>query len=283
MTGPRRVRIIGIGAGDPGHVTAEAAAALRSVDFFVVAEKRDDDPLVAARREVLAAHGAADVPIVTVRDPERDRDATSVRSREGYETAVVDWHAARAAVFEQALLDHEGDAGFLVWGDPAFYDSTIRIVERIVARGVLALEVDVIPGISALQVLAAKHRIVLHEIGQPIHVTTGRRLAEAVTQGQDNILVMLDGGLACADLVDAEQAGDERAGPDSKGVDSAGAAPAGADDPAAWSIWWGANLGTEHESLVAGELSAVVGEIRTRREVVKANAGWVMDTYLLRR
>ena len=101
-------------------------------------------------------------------------------------------HEARAVAFEEALLTHPGDAGFLVWGDPAFYDSTIRVVDRVLARGRVEAVVDVVPGISSIQLLAARHRVVLHEVGQPLHVTTGRRLREAVEAGQDNLVVMLN-------------------------------------------------------------------------------------------
>lgn len=254
MTGAqRRIRLVGIGAGDPGHVTSEAARALREVDFVVVVQKRDGDPLVAARHDVMAAHGAEATPVVVVRDPERVRDSDATSTRSGYETAVFDWHEARAEAFERVLVENPGDAGFLVWGDPAFYDSTIRVVERVRERGRVEFDFDVIPGISALHVLAAKHRIVLHEVGQSIHVTTGRRLAEAVEDGQDNIVVMLDGGLTCADL------------------------------PGEWAIWWGANLGTPHEALVAGRVPDVIEEIRAARDRTRTQAGWVMDTYLLRR
>lgn len=249
----RRVRLIGIGAGHPGLVTAEAAEAMRTVEVIVVARKAEDDPLVEARRAILAAHGAAQVPVVEVVDPPRERDREATATRAGYERAVDDWHESRAEVYEAALLDHPGDAGFLVWGDPAFYDSSIRVLGRVAERGRVAFELDVVPGISALQVLAARHRIVLHEVGQPVHVTTGRRLTEAVGQGQENIVVMLDGALACAGL------------------------------EGAWTIWWGANLGTAHEALLAGPLDEVIGEIRARRAAVKAAAGWVMDSYLLRR
>ena len=124
-----------------------------------------------------------------VADPERDRQPAD------YDAAVADWHEARADAWEQALLENDGDAGFLVWGDPAFYDSTIRIVERVLERGEVQAEFDVVPGISSLQLLAARHRIVLHEVGQPVHVTTGRRLREAVDAGQDNIVVMLNRSL----------------------------------------------------------------------------------------
>lgn len=242
----RRVRVIGIGAGHPDQVTVEAVVALGSVDFFVVAQKRDDDPLVAAREALLARHLDDVPPVIAVRDPERDRQPAD------YDRAVTAWHEARATVYEQALLDNEGDAGLLVWGDPAFYDSTIRIVQLMLARGNVTFDWDVIPGISSLQMLAARHRIVLHEVGQPILVTTGRRLAEAVDAGADNILVMLNASL---DL----------------------------DGLGAWQIWWGANLGTADEALVAGTVADALPAIEAARRRAKDTAGWVMDVYLLRR
>ena len=242
----RRIRVIGIGPGDPDQVTLEAVAAMHSVAYFVVAEKADDDPLLAARQALLARHVPV-AEVVAVRDPERDRADPA-----DYQVAVTDWHEARAEAYERVILDQPGDVGFLVWGDPGFYDSTIRIVERILARGNVEAEWDVIPGVSSLQLLAARHRIVLHEIGQPITVTTARKLREAVDAGADNILVMLSARLELGGLED-------------------------------WQIWWGANLGTEHERLVAGRVGAVAAEIDAARAATKADAGWVMDAYLLRR
>ena len=112
---------------------------------------------------------------------------------------------------------------------------------------------DVLPGVSALSLLAARHRVVLHEVGRPVLVTTGRRLADEVAAGHDNLVVMLDSRLQAASLD-----GD-------------------------WDIWWGANLGSPHEELVAGPLAAVVEEIAAARVRAKDADGWVMDTYLLRR
>ncbi|KAA1379991.1 precorrin-6A synthase (deacetylating) [Aeromicrobium fastidiosum] len=247
---PRRIRVIGIGAGHPDQVTVEAVEALRSVDYFVTADKprKDgaDDPLLAAREALLARHLDVVPPVIAVRDPERDRSPSD------YDQAVVDWHDARAAAYEQVLLDNEGDVGFLVWGDPAFYDSTIRIVEKVLARGQVEAEWDVIPGISSLQQLAARHRIVLHDIGQPILVTTGRRLHEARDSGAENILVMLNSTI---DLEGFEE----------------------------WTIWWGANLGTADEALVSGRVTEVAVEVLTTRIDVKTRVGWIMDVYLLRR
>jgi precorrin-6A synthase len=40
---------------------------------------------------------------------------------------------------------------FLVWGDPSLYDSTLRIIDQLIARGAVTFEYEVIPGISAIQ------------------------------------------------------------------------------------------------------------------------------------
>jgi precorrin-6A synthase len=246
-----RVRIVGIGCGHPDQLTVEAVDALRSTDFAIAARKRDNDPLLAARQEIIDRH-APSLELVEVDDPERDRSSLSTATKDGYETAVIDWHEARAARYEEVLRNRRGQAAILVWGDPAFYDSTIRIVERILDRGNLTFSWDVVPGISALQLLAARHRIVLHEVGQPILVTTGRRLREAVDAGAENILVMLSGSV---DLT-------------------------GLDD---WQVWWGGNLGASSERLVSGRVDGVGTRIEQARTAAKAESGWVMDVYLLRR
>lgn len=236
----RRVRVLGMGMG-PQHLTPEVAEALRSCDYVLAVEKREDDGLLSIRRAIAAEHG---LEVVAVPDPERDRADPA-----DYPRAVKDWHEARVSAFEQVMRERRGTAAFLVWGDPSLYDSTIRIVERLADR--MPLEYDVLPGISAPQLLAARHRIVLHPIGQPVHITTGRRLRQDVRAGQTNLCVMLTGTL---DL-------------------------AGLDD---WSIWWGANLGTDSEELVAGRVAEVLSSIEAARDRAKAAAGWVMDVYLLR-
>ncbi|MEG9227444.1 precorrin-6A synthase (deacetylating) [Aeromicrobium sp. Sec7.5] len=270
----QRLRLVGIGCGDPGHLTVEAVEALRSASFALVTVKREGDPLAAARRAILDRY-APDLRVVEVVDPERDRTERSTATVGDYEGVVSDWHEARAAAWESALTAAwtdpdlrpvvqfvDGDSAqlganlgagvLLVWGDPAFYDSTIRVVERVLARGSLDFAWDVLPGISALQLLAARHRIVLHEVGQPITVTTARRLREAVDGGADNVLVFLTGRLDLAGLED-------------------------------WTIWWGANLGADSERLVSGRVGDVVPAIESARVEAKAASGWVMDLYLLRR
>ncbi|MBF4479469.1 precorrin-6A synthase (deacetylating) [Rhodococcus rhodochrous J3] len=246
-----RVRLIGIGPGGPDDLTVAAVRALESVDVFLVPDKkRGVDDLVAVREEILRRHTSGSYRMVVVPDPPRDRNP------ERYGDEVRDWHAARAEAYETVLLEQvreDETVGFLVWGDPSLYDSTIRVVERILERGRVWFDYDVVPGISSVQLLAARHRLVLNTIGGPITVTTGRRLLRDVAAGASNIVVMLDGGLACADL------------------------------DGTWSMWWGANLGTDDEELVAGKLAEVLPAIREARARAKQARGWVMDTYLLRR
>jgi precorrin-6A synthase len=251
----RRVRVIGVGPGDPDLVTVEALNALRSVDFFVVSDKSArggmPDPLVEARGRLLDRHLGFEPTVVRIEDPVHERRPDRNGTQDEQAAVVEAQHEARAVAYEEALLAHEGDAGFLVWGDPAFYDSTIRILERVGRRGRLELEVDVLPGISSVQLLAARHRIVLHEVGEPLHVTTRRRLREAIDTGQANIVVMLNSVIELDGLED-------------------------------WQIWWGGNLGTPSEELVAGRVGDVLDEIEAARVRAHHTAGWVMDIFLLR-
>jgi precorrin-6A synthase len=248
---PVRVRILGIGMG-PQHVTPEVADALRSVDYVLAADKGSDDGLLTLRRAVVDAHTGGSVDIVPVRDPERDR--STGLTDEGYQRAVADWHDARAAAYADVLRERGGCAAFLVLGDPSLYDSTIRVVEKIQKLSV-PVEFDVLPGISAPQLLAARHRIVLHEVGRSVHVTTGRLLQDAVAAGLDNIVAMLNPPPERLDLT-------------------------GLDD---WSVWWAANLGAAGERLVSGRLGDVAGQIADARSQARDDTGWVMDIYLLRR
>jgi precorrin-6A synthase len=235
-----RVWVLGVGMG-PQHVTPEVAEALRGCDYVIAAQKQEDDGLLAARRAIAVAYG---VEVVAVRDPERERDDPA-----DYGRAVRAWHEARVSAYEEVLRGRGGTAAFLVWGDPSLYDSTIRVVERLAER--LPIDYHVLPGISAPQLLAARHRIVLHLVGRPVHVTTARRFREDVAAGQTNLCVMLTGVL------------------DLDGLDD-------------WSIWWGANLGTDSEELVAGRVGDVLPDVERARDCAKKAAGWVMDIYLLR-
>jgi len=250
----REILVIGIGAGDPEQVTVQAVNALnRASVFFVVDKGPDKAELLALREEICRRYirDQAGYRVVEIADPPRDRGAAR------YEGAVADWHERRAAAFEQAIAGElaDGEVGaFLVWGDPALYDSTLRVIDRILARGEVSFDYQVIPGITSVQALTARHRLPLNRIGEPVHITTGRRLAAGLPDGLDSAVVMLDAGLACE----------------------------GFDDPEL-EIYWGAYLGTPEEALMSGRLADVAADIAQAKRDLKQRNGWIMDTYLLRR
>ena len=247
----RTVFVIGIGAGDPRHLTLEAAEAMGRAEVFFVIDKGTAPELIALRDELLARHATPDHRVVVVPDPERDR------SPDDYEQAVLDWHAARADRIGTALateLPDDGTGAFLVWGDPSLYDSTLRVLDRVAAAGPVAFAHRVIPGVSSVSALAAAHRVALHGIGEPVLITTGRRLVASFGPDTPNAVVMLDGQLAFTEV-----------------------------DPGGVEILWGAYLGTPDEVLVAGALGDVADRIVAERAAARERHGWIMDIYLLRR
>ncbi|MDB4975225.1 MAG: hypothetical protein JWN48_3566 [Myxococcaceae bacterium] len=249
----RRLLLIGMGAGDPEHLTVQAIEALNQVDVFFVMDKGAVKGELSWLRKQVCERFIREQTyrVVETRDPVRDPAIASYGER------VQAWHGERAALYEQMLRRELGDedcGAFLVWGEPALYDSTLRIVEQVLARGQVAFSYEIIPGISSIQVLAARHKIALNRIGGAVHITTGRRLSAGVQPELDDLVVMLDGECSFKTL-----------------------------DAADWDIYWGAYLGTERELLVAGRLAEVSAQIERVREAARAEHGWIMDTYLLRR
>ena len=250
----RRVLVIGIGAGDPEHVTAQAVRALNEVDVFFVIDKGDEtEDLIALRREICERFiEDPSYRIVEVPDPPRDRTAAA------YVAAVEDWRARRAEIWGAALRDELADDGvgaFLVWGDPSLYDSTLDVIERILAGGLVGFEYEVIAGISSVHALTARHRIALNRVGGAVQVTTGRRLADhGWPDGVDDVVVMLDAHCSFRHI-----------------------------DPEGVEIFWGAYLGTADEVLVAGPLESAGPKVERARRAARDRKGWIMDTYLLRR
>ncbi|HEY0287311.1 MAG TPA: precorrin-6A synthase (deacetylating) [Pseudomonas sp.] len=249
----KKILLIGIGAGNPEHITVQAIKALnRTQVFFILDKGYDNDDLLRLRKDICERYiEGNDYRLVQVQDPRREDHPDT------YRAGIEAWHEQRAVLFERMIGEDVGadeTAAFLVWGDPALYDSTLRILDRVLERGGPMFEYEVIPGITSVQALAARHRIALNRIGEPILITTGRQLAQGQDAAIDNVVVMLDAHCTFERFVDQDL-----------------------------SIYWGAYLGTPDEMLICGKLSEVSEQIKHAREQARAEKGWIMDTYLLRR
>ncbi|PRH76714.1 precorrin-6A synthase (deacetylating) [Streptomyces solincola] len=254
-TDPRRVLVIGIGAGDPDHLTLAAVKAMRRASvFFVLGKGEEKSSLTDLRRRMLDEHASPGYRLVEAEDPWRDRERGD---RAGYAAAVHDWRSRRADVCERLIREElpPGATGaFLVWGDPALYDSTLAVLDEIAGRGSVALEVEVVPGVSSVSALAARHRITLNRVGRPVRLTPARRLAEEGPGEDADVVVMLDAREGFTRYADRDDV----------------------------HIYWGAYVGTPDEILVSGPLREVAGRIASLRAEARARHGWIMDTYLLR-
>lgn len=249
----RTIVAVGIGTGNPRHLTGEAVDALRSLDVVLVLDKgADTADMRELRARMLREHCGTNVPrIVEIADTVRDPELAA----RDYRAAVEEWHGRRVEALSAVIreeIGEDGTAGFLVWGDPSLYDSTLRMLDRLVAAGE-DVAVRSVPGITAPSALCAAFGITANAIGQPIHITTGRLLASTAPELLRNCVVMLDGHLAFRDVVP----------PDTE-------------------IYWGAYLGDARQILVHGTVGEVGEDIARRRAEAREQNGWIMDTYLLR-
>jgi precorrin-6A synthase len=239
--------LIGIGTGNPDHLTAQAAKALNRADLILLPRKGDDKPdLADIRRQILSQVLTAPVPVAEYDVPKR-------ADQSDYLGAVNDWHDAIAQVWSDTIATHlpnGGDVALMVWGDPSLYDSTLRIATRLPG-----LTVNVIPGITSLQALTAAHAIPLNTLAAPVTITTGRQLRDhGWPEGATTLAVMLDKGGAFTTL-----------------------------DPTDLTIWWAAYVGMPQETLIHGPLAQVSDQILATRARLREDHGWIMDIYLLRR
>lgn len=242
----RHIHVIGIGVGDPGYLTVQAIEALNATQVFFAMDKGETKgDLVALRRQICARFiRQPGYRFVELPDPVRAKHTE-------YHEAVLEWHAARGRLWADAITAELGPGGvgaFLAWGDPSLYDSTLRILDAVAAE--VDIDYDVIPGITAVQALTARHRIPLNDVGEPVLITTGRQLRTSGLSG--SAVVMLDGDCSFRGCPD-----DTR-------------------------IWWGAYLATDDELLMAGTVGEVGEQIASLRADARARHGWIMDTYLLR-
>ncbi|MCX7567106.1 precorrin-6A synthase (deacetylating) [Sulfitobacter sp. F26169L] len=238
--------LIGIGTGSPLHVTGEGMQALRDAAVILVPTKgAGKDDLAALRHAIVTASGTY-AKVIAFEYPVRDPSLP-------YIERVTAWHDEIALRWQHALKDAivGGPVALLVWGDPSLYDSTMRIAERLDPLP----KIRIVPGITAIQALTAAHAIPLNTLGGPVQITTGRQLrAQGWPSRAETVVVMLDSECSFRTL-----------------------------DPEGLLIWWGAFLGMEEQVLFHGPLAEAADQIEAIRQTARAEHGWIMDTYLLRR
>jgi precorrin-6A synthase len=248
----RKVIIIGIGAGNPDYLTIQAIDAMNRVDVFFIPDKGAEKADLSRVRFQIIDRYVRNRPFRTV------QYRTPSRRQQGgpYEEEVAAWHAEIGEAYRRLILEKLGEleiGAFLVWGDPTLYDSTLRILQHLRANGGFELDYDVIPGVSSVQALAAKHRVPINEIGRAVLITNGRALAEGFPKNVDSIVVLLNADKALRSA-DGE-------------LDA----------------YWGAYVGMPEEILVSGKLKDIVDEIERTRAAAREENGWIMDSLLLKR
>jgi precorrin-6A synthase len=240
----RDLWLVGIGTGNPGHLTLEGRAALCAADVVLLPRKGADKADLADLRLAILRDCGSAARVVPFDMPVRDPALP-------YAERVDRWHDAIAAAWTAALDGIGGTVALMVWGDPSLYDSSLRIAARLSPPP----RVRVVPGITALQALTAAHAIPFNTVNGAVTITTGRRLRQGGWPARaETVVVMLDGETGFAGL-----------------------------DPAGIAIWWGAYLGMPEQILDAGPLAEAAPRIIARRAEARARHGWIMDTYLMRR
>ena len=251
----KKIYLIGIGPGNPEYLTVQAIETMKKVDVFFILEKGERKgfgDFIKIRREILERYlDKGTYRLVYARIPERKKHSGS------YRQGVEKWRQQKAEVITGLIRDRMKDretGAFLIWGDPGLYDGYLEILQDILKRGQARFVYEVIPGITSIQVLTARHKIPLTRVGRSVVITTGRRLKEYSPDEVVNTAVLLDSHSSFECFRDTD-------------ID----------------IYWGGYLGTKDEILLSGRLREVIDDLKEIRDKAREKKGWLMDTYILRR
>lgn len=182
---------IGVGPGDPELVTLKAIRLLRSADRVFVPVLGQDEP--GRAEATVLAHIAADrLERLTFALNER-ADASR---RERY------WDAAGERL-ARWLRETGGTAAFATIGDPNVYSTFGYLAETV--RGLVPeVEVETVPGITAMQALAAAAGVPLVEGAEPLVLLPLARgssaLPDALAYASHGTVVAYKGGRHLASI-----------------------------------------------------------------------------------
>lgn len=180
-----RLTGVGVGPGDPELVTVKGVNALRAAEVVVVPVM---DTGERGRAEATVLHYVPEEKVVRV------VFALNERVDRGRREAA--WDAAGAQVTD--LLREHGSVAFATIGDPNVY-STFTYLAQTVAAAVPGVEVATVPGITAMQDLAARSGAVLAEGAEPltlVPVTAGAAVLKQALEGPGTVVAYKFGRLA---------------------------------------------------------------------------------------
>ncbi|AVH59463.1 MULTISPECIES: precorrin-2 C(20)-methyltransferase [Streptomyces] len=168
---------VGVGPGDPELVTVKGVNALRAAQVVVVPVM---DTGERGRAEATVLHYVSEDKVVRV--------VFALNERTDRARREVAWDAAGARVAE--LLTTHVSVAFATIGDPNVY-STFTYLAQTIAELVPGTVVETVPGITAMQDLAARSGAVLTEGTEPltlVPVTAGAAVLKDALNGPGTVV-----------------------------------------------------------------------------------------------
>ncbi|AEY88585.1 precorrin-2 C20-methyltransferase [Streptomyces hygroscopicus subsp. jinggangensis 5008] len=174
---------VGVGPGDPELVTVKGVNALRAADVVVVpvmAAPDGTDGGEPGRAEATVSHYVSAEKVVRV--------VFALNERSDRARREAAWDAAGQRVAE--LLEAHGSVAFATIGDPNVY-STFTYLAQTIVELVPGVTVETVPGITAMQDLAARSGAVLTEGTEPltlVPVTAGSAVLKEALAGPGTVV-----------------------------------------------------------------------------------------------
>ncbi|MFD4941596.1 precorrin-2 C(20)-methyltransferase [Streptomyces sp. NPDC058239] len=183
--GTSRLVGVGVGPGDPELVTVKGVNALRGAAVVVVPVM---DTGERGRAEATVLHYVAADKVVRV--------VFALNERTDRARREAAWDAAGERVAE--LLRAHGSVAFATIGDPNVY-STFTYLAHTIGELLPGTAVETVPGITAMQDLAARSGAVLTEGTEPltlVPVTAGAAVLKEALEGPGTVVAYKFGRLA---------------------------------------------------------------------------------------
>ncbi|MGW2619828.1 precorrin-2 C(20)-methyltransferase [Streptomyces sp. NPDC001500] len=168
---------VGVGPGDPELVTVKGVNALRAAEVVVVPVMDGGEQ---GRAEATVVHYVPQDKVVRV--------VFALNERTDRARREAAWDAAGERVAE--LLRRHSSVAFATIGDPNVY-STFTYLAQTVAEAVPGTVIETVPGITAMQDLAARSGAVLTEGTEPltlVPVTAGSAVLKDALAGPGTVV-----------------------------------------------------------------------------------------------